>query len=321
MLYIYTMHLSYNKFLDKGLLRMDILHLHYFIEVARQKSFTKASQVLHVSQPSISKVIKTLENELGVTLFERLGREIELTDVGTAVCNRAQLVVNEFQNLSTEIHDIVNSNRGKITVGLPPMVGACFFPKVIKEFKITHPHVILKLIEVGSKQVELDVKNGILDIGVIALPLTEAGIDSYTIINEPLQLVLRSDHPLAHKKIINFAELKSEDFILYRDDFSLTDLIYEECKKNNFTPTVVCQSSQWDFIAEMVGACLGIALLPTTICKDLDKERFITIPLENAPIPWNLAIIWKKNKYLSFASREWINLSKNYFAEKAAMQN
>jgi DNA-binding transcriptional LysR family regulator len=294
---------------------MDILHLHYFIQVAKQKSFTKASRSLHVSQPSISKVIKTLENELGITLFERSGHEIELTDVGQAVFERAQLVVNEFYDLYNEIHDVVNMKYGKLTVGIPPMVGTCFFSQIIREFKKAHPQIILKLIEVGSKQVVFDVKTGTLDIGIIAFPLTESGIDSYTIIRESLQVVVQSNHIFANKKVIGLDELKSEDFILYRDDFSLNDLIYKECKKNDFIPNVICKSSQWDFIVEMVGDRLGIALLPTTICRDLDKKRFICIPLKNAPILWNLAIVWKKNRYLSFAARELIRLSKTRFSE------
>ncbi|MDF2565158.1 MAG: transcriptional regulator, LysR family [Massilibacillus sp.] len=292
---------------------MDILHLTYFIEVARQKSFTKASQLLHVSQPSISKVIKTLENELGVTLFERLGREIELTDVGHAVFKRAQSVVSEFHDLSNEIHDVVNIKHGEITIGLPPMVGSRFFPSIIGKFKKAYPQVMLKLIEVGSKQVELDVKNGLLDIGVIALPLTESDIESFTFVKEELKAVLRRDHPLANFEKLSLDKLRDEDFILYSNDFSLNGLIHKECQKNNFSPTIVCQSSQWDFIAETVDAGLGIALLPETICKELDPERLLSIPLYNALIPWNLAIIWKKNKYQSFATREWLKLCKKNF--------
>lgn len=292
---------------------MDILHLTYFIEVARQKSFTKASQLLHVSQPSISKVIKTLENELGVTLFERLGREIELTDVGHAVFKRAQSVVSEFHDLSNEIHDVVNIKHGEITIGLPPMVGSRFFPSIIGKFKKAYPQVMLKLIEVGSKQVELDVKNGLLDIGVIALPLTESDIESFTFVKEELKVVLRRDHPLANFEKLSLDKLRDEDFILYSNDFSLNGLIHKECQKNNFSPTIVCQSSQWDFIAETVDAGLGIALLPETICKELDPKRLLSIPLYNALIPWNLAIIWKKNKYQSFATREWLKLCKKNF--------
>lgn len=297
---------------------MDILHLHYFLEVARQKSFTKASHVLHVSQPSISKVVKTLENELGAPLFERLGREVLLTDVGRAVFKQAQKVVNDFHDLTNEMQDVVHLKRGNLAIGLPPMIGARFFPQVIGRFKKLHPQIALRLIEVGSKQVELDVKSGAMDLGAVALPLTESGIESYTFLHEPLKLLLPREHRLAAEKAVSIRALAEEDFILYREDFSLNGLIYAECAKNRFIPNVVCQSSQWDFIAELVAARLGVALLPETICRDLDPARFAAVALEAMPIPWHLAMIWKKDKYLSFAAREWIRLAKEHFSPPGA---
>lgn len=295
---------------------MDILHLSYFLEVARQKSFTKASQTLRVSQPSISKVIKTLENELNVTLLERTGREIELTDAGKAVFEKAQHVVLEFQDLTSELGEIFNLQRGEITIGLPPMVGARFFPKVIGLFRQTYPHIQIKLIEVGSKQIEIGVEEGTLDIGVIALPASLNGLETFSFVNESLRIVLYRDHPLAKKHELTLSELKEEPFVLYKEDFSLYDHILDQCQARGFRPAIACQSSQWDFIGEMVGAKLGIALLPETICKELDSERFCCIPLTDPVIPWKLAIIRKKNRYLSFAAREWLKFTKNFFLKQ-----
>lgn len=295
---------------------MDILHLSYFLEVARQKSFTKASQTLRVSQPSISKVIKTLENELNVTLLERTGREIELTDAGKAVFEKAQHVVLEFQDLTSELSEIFNLQRGEITIGLPPMVGARFFPKVIGLFRQTYPHIQIKLIEVGSKQIEIGVEEGTLDIGVIALPASLDGLEIFSFVNEALCIVLYRDHPLAEKPELTLSDLKEEPFVLYKEDFSLYDHILDQCQARGFRPAIACQSSQWDFIGEMVGAKLGIALLPETICKELDSERFRCIPLTDPVIPWKLAIIRKKNRYLSFAAREWLKFTKNFFLKQ-----
>lgn len=295
---------------------MDILHLSYFLEVARKKSFTKASQTLRVSQPSISKVIKTLENELNVTLLERTGREIELTDAGKVVFEKAQHVVLEFQDLTSELGEIFNLQRGEITIGLPPMVGARFFPKVIGLFRQTYPHIQIKLIEVGSKQIERGVEEGTLDIGVIALPASLEGLETFSFVNEALCVVLHLDHPLAEKHEITLSALKEEPFVLYKEDFSLYDHILDQCQSRGFRPAIACQSSQWDFIGEMVGAKLGIALLPETICKELDKERFRCIPLTDPVIPWKLAIIRKKNRYLSFAAREWLKFTKNFFLKQ-----
>lgn len=295
---------------------MDILHLSYFLEVARQKSFTKASQTLRVSQPSISKVIKTLENELNVTLLERSGREIELTDAGKAIFEQAQHVVLEFQDLASELTEVFNLKRGEITIGLPPMVGSRFFPKVIGLFRQTYPLIQIKLIEVGSKQIEVGIEDGTLDIGVIALPASLDSFEIFSFVNEALQVVLYRDHPLAGNRTLTLSALKEESFVLYKEDFSLYDHILSQCQARGFRPAIACQSSQWDFIVEMVGAKLGIALLPETICKELDPQRFCSIPLTDPVIPWNLAIIRKKNRYLSFAAREWLKFTLNILVQK-----
>lgn len=292
---------------------MDILHLSYFLEVARQKSFTKAAQNLHVSQPTISKVIKTLENEMNVTLLERTGKEVVLTDAGKAVLKRAQDVVSEFQNLTTELDDVFNLKKGEITIGLPPMVGSRFFPKVIGHYRHAYPMIQIKLNEVGSKQIEAGVDEGLLDLGVIAQPATMGGFGTFSFVNEVLQIVMCPDHPLAVYESLSLSELKDEPFVLYKENFSLYDHIMDQCQKRGFRPEVACQSSQWDFIVEMVGAKLGIALIPETICKELDPCRFKIITLNDPVIPWDLAIIWKKDRYMSFAAREWLQITKQYF--------
>lgn len=292
---------------------MDILHLSYFLQVARQKSFTKAAQALHVSQPTISKVVKTLENELNVTLFERTGKAVELTDAGKAIFQQAQEVVSGFENLNTELNDIFCLRKGEITIGLPPMVGSRFFPNVIGRFRQQYPLIQIKLMEVGSKQIEIEVDEGALDLGVIAQPATMTGFGTFSFVNEPLRVVLCPDHPLAACERLSLSRLKAEPFVLYREDFSLYDHIMTQCRQRGFCPEVACQSSQWDFIVEMVAARLGIALLPETICNELDPERLSSVAMDDPVIPWNLAVIWKKDRYMSFAAREWLQFTKKYF--------
>lgn len=293
---------------------MDLLHLTYFVEVARQKSFTKAAKTLHVSQPAISKVIKTLEGELDTLLFERSGRTVKLTDTGQAILERAQSILDDMDRFSSDIADITGLKRGHITIGLPPMVGARFFPQVIGTLKQDYPEITIQLIEVGSKEVEAGIEQETLDLGVVALPLNSDHFEIFSFLNEPLRVVMSPDHVLAKKAAIDLSDLKQESFILYRDDFSLNDLIRLQCEARGFYPNVVLQSSQWDFIVEMVSAHFGIALLPDTICCSLDSQRFSCKPLKEVTIPWNLALIWKKGKYLSFAARKLVSVTKQYFA-------
>lgn len=291
---------------------MDIRHLIYFTETARSRSFTKASQHLHVTQPSISKMIKGLEDELGVTLLNRTTKQLELTDAGKAVFNKAQEIVSCFHNLTTELNDVMHLNKGSVIIGLPPMVGVSFFPKVIGEFNKRYPDINLQLIEVGSKAVETGVEEGSLDLGVVALPAKDNVFNMVSFVHDQLMLVVHPGHPLQAKTAVHFSDLRNEPFILYREDFSLHDRILERCIRAGFRPRIICESSQWDFMAEMAAQQLGITLLPHKICAELDPTRFTTIPFVD-PIPWHLAIIWKKMSYLSFAARQWLYFISDHF--------
>jgi DNA-binding transcriptional LysR family regulator len=286
---------------------MDIHHLRYFIEVARQGSFSKAAQTLHVSQPSISKMIKALEDELDVSLLSRSTRQVELTDAGVVVLREAQRIVDAFENLRFELADVMELRTGSLVIGLPPMVGASFFAKTIGEFYRRNPGISIKLIEVGSKQVEKGVESGELDLGVVALPVKSDMVNTLSFYKEKISLIVPCQHVLAEKQQVSLEELKNESIALFRDDFSLHDIFLENCAQLGFEPKIICESSQWDFLAELVAAGLGVSFLPQTICQELDPARIKNVLLVGPEMEWHLAIIWEKDRYLSFAAREWLD--------------
>ncbi|MEV2380740.1 LysR family transcriptional regulator [Paenibacillus larvae] len=297
---------------------MDIRHLKYFIEVVRCKSFTKASDVLHITQPTISKMIKNIEDELGVVLLDRSTKQVMLTDAGQSILLQAQQIVKSFENLSIELANTIHLKKGKIRMGLPPMVGSRFFPHIIGEFHHKYPNIEIQLIEEGAKKVEEQVEEGHLDIGVVLLPIPSGTFDSFPFVHEKLMVVVYPKHRLAGQTVIALKKLEHEPFILFREGFVLHDRIPEECIRAGFQPKVVYESSQWDFISEMVAAGLGISMLPESICRELNPNRVITIPLVEPSIDWSLAMIWPKEQYISYAVREWINFVKQRLQPKEA---
>jgi len=293
---------------------MDIRHLEYFVEVARSLSFTKASRNLHISQPSISKMVKILEDELGVQLLYRSSRQIELTDAGKAVLGKAQEILASFQNLTSELDDVMEMKKGVIRIGIPPIVGASFFPRIIGQFKREYPLVDIQLTEVGTKNIEIGIEDGTLDIGIVCSHPTRVNtFNTFSLLKDPLMLVVYPDHPLSKGGEIDFSDLKEENFVLYRQDFSLHDRIIEQCGRYNFYPKIICESSQRDFMVEMVAAKLGITMLPQKICQELDQTKIKIKGFSQPEIFLELSIIWKKDKYLSFAAREWLDFTSKSF--------
>lgn len=289
---------------------MDIRHLQYVVEVARSKSFTKAAETLHISQPTVSKTIRNLENELGIEIFVRDNKQVELTDSGHVIYTHARHILHSFDNLTSELSDLTRLKRGRIRIGLPPMVGAKFFPGVMSSFRERYPGIMLEMVEDGSKKIEAGVEDGTLDAGAVLMPAGGETLESFPFVNEKLKLVVHPSHPLSGRKQAALAELAEESIISFREDFALHDRIIAACVSVGFQPKVLYESSQWDFISEMVAANLGVAMLPETICASLDPHRVRAISLVAPEIPWQVAIIWRKEGYLSFAAREWIRFTR-----------
>lgn len=295
---------------------MEITQLLYFLEVAEQKSFTGAAKNLHVSQPAISKMIRALEDELGVVLFDRSSRRVELTDYGLAVQSQVKILVQSFHGIQNELADVTHLRQGSIRIGIPPMVGEMFFPEIIGRFHKQYPKIKIKLTEVGSKKVEELVKDGSVDVGVAVLPVDVDEFEIYEITKNPMMLVVHADHPLAERKKVAFSDLRGESFILYRSDFALHELINDACHLAGFKPDIICETSQWDFMAKTVAAQLGIALLPNRVCQELRRyDQIRAVEIEAPRLYWHLALIWRKYSYMSNASRLWISFAKLHFAD------
>ncbi|WP_270182190.1 LysR family transcriptional regulator [Alkalihalobacillus sp. CinArs1] len=289
---------------------MEIRHLEHFTEVAKQLSFTKAAASLHVSQPSISKSIKQIEDELGVPLFYR-SKQLELTDAGEAVLVNAKKVLLAFDSMTAELSDLTAIKKGQIKIGIPPIIGAAFFSSLISRFKEAYPSVTILLTEVGSKRIKQGVEDGSLDVGMVCnLPLQKEKFETLPVIKDPLMLIVPSDHRFTGMDNLTIADLDKEPFIMYRDDFTLYDRIIEAFEKRGCYPNIVCQSSQKDFMIEMVEAKLGIALLPDKIALSIQNPSITALRIVDSEVNLELGLIWKKDKYLSFAVREFIKLAR-----------
>lgn len=294
---------------------MDILHLKYFIEVARQKNFSKAANAHHVSQSAISKMIKDLETELGTALFNRTSKSVQLTDAGLSFFSQAQQVVAMFNNLTTEFENEFKLEKGKISIGLPPITEATIFAQLLGEFKKKYPQIEIELYEHGSKKVTQKIQEGTLDIGIVCNVPNTSIYEAFPLTNDPLCVIANPDNPLSHLPSLSLECLSNESFVIYRDDFSLHDVIISHCKMVGFQPKIIFETSQRELMIQTVAANLGIALLPSRLCVGLSPKSIIAIPLANPEILHQMSVIWKKGRFLSHAAQLWLDFAKTSLSE------
>lgn len=293
---------------------MNIHHLEYFLEVVREGNFSKAAAKLHITQPTISKVVQNIEEELGIPLIYRSSKHVELTDAGKVIVDQVQQIVLLFQNLTGDLENVASLKKGVIRIGIPPITSSTVLPRVLGEFSQLYPNIQLKLHEFGSKRIKTGVREGTIDIGIACnIPSETDTFEVFPLIKDPLHVIVHPSHRLAKCEAIDFKTLAAEAFVLYNQDFSLYDQIIHRCKQAGFHPRVVFETSQREFMTEMVASNLGIALLPSSICQDLDRKFIVAIPLTNSDIYLQLAIIWRKDRYLSFAARRWLEFTTTRF--------
>lgn len=298
---------------------VDIRQLSYFMEVARQMSFSKAAQKLNLTQPTLSKMVKNLEDELQVTLFERTTKHVQLTDAGIIVLGEAKEIMRLIENMSSKLSDMMEIKQGRIKIGLPPVIGSLFFPKLLSDFHAMYPQIHIQLYEEGAKRVEKLVDDGSVDFGFAVLPVDENSFDTFPFVKRELKLIVYPEHKFAREQQVTLGDLRNETFISFIEDFALHDSIREHCIRAGFEPTVAYESSQWDFISEMVANKQGVSILPEPLCQKLDLDRIKTVSIADPSIPWNLALIWRKNKYLSYATRELITFIRTNFQDEGKL--
>jgi len=293
---------------------IDIRHLEYFVEVARQKSFSKAATISHVSQSAISKMIKDLETELGTSLFNRTSKYVQLTDTGIIFLDQAQQVVIMFHNLTTEFENKIKMEKGKISIGLLPITSSTIFAELLGEFKKKYPQIEISLSEYGSKKVALAIQDGTLDTGVICIVPDNHYFDSLPFSEDPLCVIVSPQNSISQLPSIELASLCNESFVLYSKDFSLHDEIINHCRDVGFSPNVIFETSQRELMTQMVAANLGIAFLPSAVCKELDTKRIVSVPLTHPQIIHSMSIVWKRGRSMSHAAHLWLKFAENYFS-------
>lgn len=283
---------------------MELRQLEYFQAVSRLQNFTRAAEELHVAQPSITSSIQKLEEELGVTLFDRSQKKVTLTTEGLAFHSRIDKIMFEVRQAIEEMEDFRKLNKGTITFAAPPMIGAYLFPNIFNLFKSAHPNLDLVVYEEGSLAARTMLEKEELDLGMIILPENPTVLNTIPITQEEIMLCLSPGHPLSLAQSVSFSQLKDEAFVLLKEEFFHRRLVLDECARHGFTPRIVFSSNQIETIKAMVASNVGISFLMGMVIRN--HPNLVGVSLAE-PLSITIGLAWKKGKYLSKAAQAFID--------------
>jgi len=289
---------------------MSIRNLTYFVEVVREGNFTRAARNLNLSQPALSKVIKNLECELKVQLIDRRTKHFKLTDAGEIFYDNSQKALESINKELEKLYDSVNFEKGRIIVGIPPVIGTAIFPTLLSDFKKRYPNIEIVLIEGGANIIKDMVDKVEVDIGIVMLPFESDDFLTIPMIYSNSKLIVHKSHELVSKKTVRLEELKEEQFVILSEEYMLYNQIIYACKTKGFKPKIIFKSSQWDFVAKMVSINEGIAILPAPIIRIFNSNEISNLSIIEPELPWNIGMIVKKDKYISYAMRKFIEFVK-----------
>ena len=256
---------------------MEFHQLRYFCAVADTGSFSRAAEHSHVSQPSLSQQILKLEAELGARLFDRLGRSVRLTEVGKAFLPRALSVLRELEAARGDVFESKDSVSGQVAVGVIPTVAPYFLPPVLAAFAKRFPKPTVRVVEEITPVLLERLRAGGIDIAVLGLPVRGHEFEAFPLITEPLFAALPQNHRLARNSSVALRELRKEPFLLLRDGHCFRENAVAACGRARVSPQVVFESGQFSSLLGLVGAGLGVSLVPAMAVGRLSQVRFVRI--------------------------------------------
>ncbi|WP_114239147.1 LysR family transcriptional regulator [Dyella sp. C9] len=286
---------------------MDLRSLRYLVEVVRHGGFARAADHAHASQPTLSKAIAQLEDELGMRLLERGRGGVRLTAAGDVVHRHALAMLAEQSRLREELDALRGLRRGELRLGLPPLGSSVLFAPLLARFRQHYPPIDIRLEEHGSRRLEQFVLAGELEVAATLQPVGE-GLAWQDVRDEPMLALLPQAHPRAGAKRFRLEWLADTPLILFEEGFALNQLIREACARRGVAPQEAVRSAQVEFILALVAAGGGIALLPRLTLEGRTLSGLVALPLAGNDLRWKMVLAWRRDATLSPAARAWLAL-------------
>jgi DNA-binding transcriptional LysR family regulator len=273
---------------------MELRHLKYFVAVAEEMHFGRAAKRLHIAQPPLSQQIMNLEDELGVKLFDRTRRAIQMTDAGIYFLKEAQQILLHVEKAAETARRIYQGQAGRLTVGFVGSVVHTFLPEALRSFRERFPDVELVLQELNTAEQIKSLHARRIDVGFLYLDTQDSLLASRLLTQAPLMVVLPKKHALSGRKSLHIRELAQEPFIANTrlSEPVVRDAFISLCHSAGFSPRIAQEAGHVQTVLGLVASGLGACLLPDFI-KNIRRPGVQYVPLSGSPPTVKLAVVWR----------------------------
>jgi len=276
---------------------MNLKDLKYLVALADTAHFGKAAERSFVSQPTLSAQLKKLEEYLGVKLVERQPKNVQLTEVGKQVVIRARRMLDEGEEIVALARNNTDPLAGKLKLALIPTIGPYLLPRVMPKIRKALPNLSLMLYEHQTEALLKRLRDGEIDLGIVALPIAQEGLQSRVLYEEAFTVALPNNHALAAKSSIKVQDLKGHTLLLLEDGHCLRDQALEVCSRVDVREAEDFRATSLETLRQMVVAGLGITLLPELAVESpFGSQRGLTIRQFANPAPSRtVGAVWRKS--------------------------
>lgn len=289
---------------------MKLSQMRYFSASCHAGNISKAAAELHISQPSITASIKTLEDELGVALLHRSSRAVSPTPDGERFLARCDAILAEVDSLAEEFAEISRSHK-IIHVGIPPMIGSVLFPEIFRSFRTRHPEIRINPVEIGSQAAKEDVASGELDLAVVTMgDDLPARLDSLRLTSYEMLYCVGPDHPLAKRKSVSLRETAQYPMILFSGGYYQRTLLESSFRMLELTPEILFHSNQLTTIKSFIRENIASGFIMPQIIRE--EDGIIPIEVEEG-LRLNVAVVWRKDDYLTKEAKNFISFCRKTF--------
>lgn len=291
---------------------MELLQLKYFQTVAYTEHISKAAKQLNIAQPSLSLTIKRLEDELETKLFERRGRNIQLSSSGTILLKHVNRIFTEIENAQMEIQSDERQISNTIRISIS---NARFLIGLISRYINLFPELKVHQGIKEKRDIMSSLKKGEIDLGMAGHPIEDEEIESCVLVNEDIVLVLPLNHKFAGKSELSLRELENEPFISLADNEEYSEFTKNLCKNSGFVPNNIFEVDSY-LLLEIIRVNQGVSLLPISVCRQL-KLNYIKIA-DISPT-YTISLSWVKDKLLSPSVRSFRDFIIEYYKDNHRM--